>query len=148
MALAVLLQTSLRSAEATVERLGARGIEAVLVDRPNAIAWLLSGGTYRARVAVPEEALAEARAEIGRWEAEAAPRIRELAHAAQRGMLLASLPALALALGIGLARPASALGWIASFLLWLAGLAVWGVRSRAHARAPSNGTGSNAAGAP
>ena len=131
MALAVLVQTSLVSAEATVARLEERGIEAVLIDRPNVIAWLVSGGNYRTRVAVPEESLPEAKAELARWEAEAKPRVAALARDVQRGLLLASLPAFLGAVLVAAAWPTSALGWSAVFILWLASLAVWGARSRA-----------------
>ena len=136
MAFTVLVQTSLVSAEATVARLAERGIEAVLLDRPNVIAWLVSGGNYRTRVAVPEEVLSEAKAELASWEAEAKPRIAALARDVQRGLLLASLPAFVAAVAVAAVWPTSAVGWSGVAVLWLASLTVWGARSRSRMPRP------------
>ncbi len=134
MALSVLLQTSIPSAEATVERLDAAGIEAFVIDRPNAIAWIATGGNYRVRVVVPEEALDAARGELARWEVEARPRIRALSREVQRALALASLPALFLGAGLFLARSSSSLAWTGVVILWLAGLGAWTASSRLRSR--------------
>jgi hypothetical protein len=133
MTLSVVLHTSSVSAEATVERLRGAGIEAVLLERPNAIVRVLSGGNYRVGVAVPESDLERARAELARWELEAAPRVRAMARAAGVGIALASLPAVVLTVWF-LARPPRAWGWWYSVLaVWGAGVWLWGVRSRRQA---------------
>ena len=133
MALAVLLQTSRVSAEATVERLLARDIAAEIIDQPNSIVRLASGGNYRVRVAVPEEQLDAARAEIAAWEAEAAPRVNALARQVQLGLLGASLPAIALGAWF-LTQPAQAFWrWALVIGVWLTGLGVWVFWTRARA---------------
>jgi len=129
MPLSVLVQTSHASAEATVERLLALGIDAHVIDEPNALVKLASGGSYRVRVAVPEAELARAREELARWEVEAAPRVSQLARGVERGLLLTWLPPL-VPLGVWLTRPgANALLWLA-LGLWLGGLVAWVVWSR------------------
>ena len=125
MALAVLLQTSRVSAEATVERLQALAIDAQVIDHPNVFAKFMSFGSYRVRVAVPEAELARAQLEIERWASEARPRVRELAREVQLGLLIASLPALALCVGLVLARAESALLWLTVVPVWFAGLLAW-----------------------
>ena len=130
MALAVLLQTSRVSAEATVARLQALAIDARVLDEPNVITKLASGGNYRVRVAVPEEELEQARTELARWEEEANPRVRVLAHQARLGFLLGSLPALALLLWLLLGTNRDTGLWIAITPAWLAGLLGWAFWSR------------------
>lgn len=129
MALTVLLQTGRVAAEATVERLQALAINAQVIDRPNAFVRLSSGGNYRVRVAVPEEELERARAEIARWEVEAAPRVAVLAKEVQRGLVLASLPALAFAVVLVALRARSHAAWGGVLALWIACVAVWVWRS-------------------
>ena len=129
MPLSVLVQTSHASAEATVERLLALGIDAHVIDEPNALVKLASGGSYRVRVAVPETELERARAELARWEVEAGPRVNQLARGVERGLLLTWIPPL-VPLGVWLTRPgATALLW-AALGLWLGGLLAWIAWSR------------------
>jgi hypothetical protein len=130
MPLAVLLQTSRVSAEATAERLRALGIDAQILDQPNALLKLASGGNYRVRLAVPVEDLARARAELARWEAEAAPRVRALVRAVRPGFLLGSLPALALLAWLLVRRDKATALWILLPAAWLAGLMGWALWSR------------------
>ncbi len=139
MGLTVLLQTSRVSAEATVDRLQAAEIDAQVIDRPNPFLKLSAGGNYRVRVAVPEEDLERARAELALWETEARPRVHRLAREVQLGLMLGSLPALAVG-GVFLARPPeTVLVWPTLLLVWFCGLAGWAWWSRRRAR----GTGSN-----
>jgi len=132
--LAVLLQTSQTSAEAVVARLERERIEAVVIDEPHWIARLVSFGTYRVRVAVPEERLAEARAALARQDEEARPRLNALAREVQRALLVASLPALALGIALALLGSSSWIAWTALLPLWIGGLALWSVLSRARAK--------------
>jgi hypothetical protein len=129
MALTVLLQTSRVSAEATLERLHGLGIDAQVIDAPNVLVKLASGGNYRVRVAVPEEDVARASAELARWEGEAQPRVRRHAHEVQRAMLVA----LALALGAGalaFVLGAGVYALVCGGGAWVAAMALWVVRSR------------------
>jgi hypothetical protein len=139
MSLAVLLQTSRASAEATVERLQACGIEeAQVIDQPNVIARLASGGSYRVRVGVPEQELAAAQAELARWDAEARPRVRKLAREVQVGLSCASLPAAALGAWFATWPKANLWSWAAVIGLWLLGLSAWALRSRRHPERAEN----------
>ena len=134
MALTVLLQTSRVAAEATVERLQERDIDAQVVDHPNVLLKLSAGGNYRVRVAVPDDQLERARAEVAQWEIEARPRVQELAREIQRGLLIGSLPALLLGLWFFVDPPQSGLVWPGLVLLWFAGLTGWAWWSRRRAR--------------
>jgi len=129
-----LVKTSPAAAEATVQRLGEAGIEAEIVDRPNVVVRWASGGNYRVSVSVAAEALETARAEVARWEVESAPRIEALAREVQRGVLLASLPALAMLGWLLSRRNPSFWQWWVAVGLWALGLGVWGVRSRRRVR--------------
>jgi len=102
MGFVVLTQLSQVSALATCERLAALGIEAQILDQPNLFTKGATGGRYVVRVAVAEQDLERARAELARWEVEAAPRVAALAHELRPQFLLGSLPALVLVV-LGLA---------------------------------------------
>ena len=129
--LVVLLQTSPRSAVAVVERLGAGGVEAVIPDQPNAIAFLMSFGTYRVRVAVAAEDEEEARAILARWEPEARANVAALSREIRRQFLLALVPGLALVLALALTgRARSPLTWLGGFLLWVGAMIAISLRSR------------------
>ena len=130
MALAELVQTGRVAAEATVARLQAFEIDAHVIDEPNVFVKLASGGNYRVRVVVPEEDLERARAELARWEREAAPRVRALAREARLGLFVSALPALALLVWILLRRDKDTGLWIAIVPAWLAGLMGWALWSR------------------
>lgn len=129
-----LVRTSAPAALATVERLQERGIDADVDEVPNRIVQLLSGGNYQVSVMVRAEALEEARAELARWSAEAAPRVASLAREVRRGVLLALAPGAVLAVVLVAVGSTSALAWGSVLLLLLLGLAAWVVVSRASAR--------------
>lgn len=130
MAHTVLLSTSRVAARATLERLQALGIDARVDDDPNGFVKLTSGGNYRLRVAVPEEDLERARAELARWELEARPRVQALAREVRRGFLFGSLPALALLAWLIVREDKDTYLWIALAPAWLAGLMGWAFWSR------------------
>lgn len=134
MPLAVLLSTSRISAQATVERLQALEIDAQVLDDPNVFVKLASGGSYRVRVAVPEEELERARQELAHWDRAAAPRVEALAREMRLGFFLGSLPALALLLWLVLRSEKDTGLWIAIAPAWLAGLMGWALWSRLRAR--------------
>jgi hypothetical protein len=96
MGFVVLIQLARVPAEATVERLAGLGIEARLLDDPNLFTKGSTGGRYLVRVSVDEQNLERARAELARWEVEAAPRVAALARELRPQFLLGSLPALVL----------------------------------------------------
>ena len=96
MGFVVLTQLTRVAAVATCERLATLGIEAQILDQPNLFTKGSTGGQYRVRVAVDEQDLARAQAELARWEIEAAPRVASLARELRPQFLLGSLPALVL----------------------------------------------------
>lgn len=96
MGFVVLTQLAHVSAVATCDRLAAIGIEAQILDQPNLFTKGATGGRYVVRVAVDEQDLELARAELARWEIEAAPRVASLARELRPQFLLGSLPALVL----------------------------------------------------
>ena len=128
MALQVLLSTSRVSAEATVERLVELGLDAQVLDHPNVFVKLASGGNYRVRVAVPEEELERARAEIQRWADESEGRVRGLAQEVQRVLVGAGVLGLVVGGGgaaLGVVRP-----WLWGLASWAGWLLIWTLRSR------------------
>lgn len=131
MTLAVLLQTSRVSAEATVERLQAAQIDAQVVDDPNVWVKLASAGNYRVRVAVPEEELERARGELARLARESEPRVRSLAREVQLVLVCATFAAALL--GTLLFRFGARVALGGATGLWILCLAAWVVRSRARA---------------
>ena len=138
MSLAVLLQTSRVSAEATVRHLRTLEIEAEVFGEPNGWVKLASGGNYRVRVAVPEEELARARAELLRWDADAEPRVRAMAREMRLGFFVGSLPAMALAAWLLLRSDKDTGLWLAIAPAWLAGLMGWALWSRQRAGAAAS----------
>jgi hypothetical protein len=141
MSFVVLTQLTRVAAVATCERLATLGIEAQILDQPNLFTKGSTGGMYRVRVAVDEQDLERAQAELARWEVEAAPRVASLARELRPQFLLGSLPALVL-LGLILG---GVLGgkWIAVALgLWFGGVVAvmaWHRWRGASGRAPSDG---------
>ena len=115
-------------------RLQALAIDAQVMDEPNAFVKLASGGNYRVRVAVPEEALARAKEELALMDAAAGPRVAVLAREMRLGFLLGSLPALALVAWLIVRQDKSTALWIAVAPAWLAGLMAWAAWSRRSAR--------------
>lgn len=121
MGFVVLTELTYVSAEATRERLAALGIEAQLLDDPDRRIKGSTGARHDVRVAVDEQDLERARAELARWELEAAPRVAALTRELRPQFLLGSLPALVL-LGVVVL---GALRWDWSWM-WGAGvLGLW-----------------------
>ena len=81
-------------------RLCEHGLEAVAVDDPNFIALIMAMGTYRVRVAVPDEEAEEARRVLADWDREAAPKVAALSKTVQRQFLIASLVVLVCLAGL------------------------------------------------
>ncbi len=77
-----------------VARLRAEGIEAHAVDQPGFLVLLLSFGTYRIRIGVPDDQAERTRATIAEWDRASAPVVREMTRQVRRQVLLASIPAL------------------------------------------------------
>ena len=92
--LEVLLQTSIPTAEALIQRFLANEVDADLVDRPSTLAVVLAFGTYRVRVGVPAEQVARARQLLAEWEPETRANVKELAGKVYRQFALASIPAI------------------------------------------------------
>ena len=92
---AVLLQTSIPTAEALVRRFLAHEVDADLVDRPSTLAVLLAFGTYRVRIGVPPDQIERARRLLSEWEPETRANVKELAGKVYRQMALAAIPAVA-----------------------------------------------------
>jgi len=130
MPLAVLGHTGRVAAEATLERLAELGIEAEIIDQPNVFVRLTSGGNYRVRVVVQEEDLERGRAELARWEAEAAPRVAALSSEVLRVLLLTAVPPLGLAGWLITREPVPHWSLAAIFGFWLGALAAWVLWSR------------------
>jgi len=92
---AVLLQTSIPTAEALVRRFLAHEVDADLVDRPSTLAVLLAFGTYRVRIGVPRDQLERARRLMAEWEPGTRANVKELAGKVYRQLALATIPAVA-----------------------------------------------------
>ncbi len=91
-ALEVLLQTSIPSAEALVERLSENGIDAELIDRPTSLAIMLAFGTYRVRIGVPGSQRQSAQALLRAWEPDVRANVRKLAASVHRQFAMALVP--------------------------------------------------------
>ena len=145
MALTELLSTSRVSAEATVERLQALGIDAQTLDVPNVFVRATSGGNYRVRVVVPEEGLERARAELARWELEATPRVKALAREVGLSLALTLVPCSLVILYLVTHDPVPSWGPIAVFASLFGSIGLWVLWSRSRksvkARAPLHDAG-------
>jgi hypothetical protein len=142
MSLAIVHRASPRVVDTVLERFHERGIEAVALDEPNVIALAVSFGTYRVRIAVPEEQADEARRVLAEWDVEVAPRLDELSHRMRRQFLLAT----AVTLGLGAVLWAAGvfaerLHWLLLLLLpvWFVLLLAFGAWQRARERAAERG---------
>jgi hypothetical protein len=130
----LLVRTGRVAAEVTAERLIERGIEARVHALPNVWVRLASGGNYRVEVHVPSADLDAARAEMERWQIEAAPRVNALAREVGRVLAVAALVALGASAGLLAAGVPFAVPWGAG--AGLAVLVAWTLRSRRRAGAP------------
>ncbi len=119
-----------RVVDVVLERLHAGGVAAEAVDEPNFVALLISFGTYRVRISVPDEEVQQARSILCAWDREAAPTVRALARPVRRQFLLATLPAAAAAallLGVGLSWT---LATLLVLLVWFGSLVSIGLYQR------------------
>jgi len=99
------MQTVVHTASTTavntvLERLSSRGIDAVAIDQPNVIALIIAFGTYRVRIAVPDEQVAEAKAVLEEWDREARPNVKRLSRQVYRQFFVAGIGAFLVAGGI------------------------------------------------
>jgi len=134
----VVHKASTTAVDTVLERLCSRGIDAVAIDDPNFIALLISFGTYRVRIAVPDEQVAEAKEILAEWDREALPKVQRLSRQVQKQFFLAAGGALIVA-----AVP-FALGYLLwvlpTFLVvWVALVVLFGVRERARMQRGSEG---------
>ena len=119
------------AADTVIERLQENGVEAFALDQPNAIALLFSFGTYRVRIAVPEDQAAEAQRVLLEWDREAAPHVGELARVVRRQFALAALVAVAFGTVFFVrGEGAEDVPWILLPLVWFLALLALGVLER------------------
>jgi len=129
MAQSVVHRASPQVVSSVLERFHSHGVDAEAVDDPNWIVLLVSFGTYRVRIAVPDEQLEEARRVLEEWDREVRPNVRTLSKQVYRQFLAAALLALVVAsvlfvLGhVWLTLPAF-------LVVWLATVAVLGLVAR------------------
>jgi len=137
----VVHQASPRAVEAVLARFHEAGIDAVALDRPNAIALLFSFGTYRVRIAVPEGDAARARRVLEEWDRQSGPRVRDLTRGVLRQFARAAVVALVATAAL-LLLPAGRRAWpwlpVVALAVWFASLVAIGLlqRRRSHAEAP------------
>ena len=133
---------STTAVDTVLERLSSRGIDAVAIDQPNVIALFIAFGTYRDRIAVPDEQVAEAKKILEEWDREARPNVKRLSRQVHRQFLLAAAGALIVA-----AVP-FVLGYVwwvmPTFLVvWLALVVLLGLHERARIQRESEGDQEN-----
>ncbi len=123
--------------DAVLDRLADGGVEAFALDEPNAIVLLVSFGTYRIRVAVPEGQAEEAHRILADWDRESSTKLADLTGQMRRQFIGVTL--LVLVIGVlvvligGLQSNAH---WVLLFLLplWFAILLTISAIQRARAR--------------
>lgn len=138
----VVHKASTAAVDTVLERLFSRGIDAVAIDQPNFIALAMSFGTYRVRIAVPDEQVDRAKEILEEWDREAGPNVKQLSRQVQWQFFLAALGALAVAAVL------FALGhvWLIMpgfLVVWLALVVLLGLRERAHSSRPPQDGGSD-----
>ena len=130
MARSVVHKAAPGAVNAVLERLCEGGVEAEAVDDPNLIALFFSFGTYRVRISVPDEQVADARRVLAEWDREVGPNVAALSRQVRRQFLLAAVPAIVVAaLLLGLRAP-WALAFLIPLLVWFVGLVAIGVAQR------------------
>jgi hypothetical protein len=72
-----------------VRRLQSEGLQATAIDEPNFIVLLVTFGTYRVRIAVPRDQVAEARRVLAAWDEEAGPIVQGHARALRQQAVVA-----------------------------------------------------------
>ena len=77
------------------------GLDAQVIDRPNFVVLMVSFGTYKSRVVVPEEQAQAAREALERWDEDSREALQVLTRELGRYVLYATLIALASALYLG-----------------------------------------------
>lgn len=141
---AVIYRGSEHSAQSLCIWLARESIEARILDDPNVFVRLSSLGTYRFRVAVPQEQAGRARGLLDSWHDFHTPRVRGLARRLTR-IALAALAAPAAWGLLALVAPGAvpAPGLLATALLWLA---TFVVIARLESRRHGQGAASHDAG--
>jgi len=129
---------SITAVDTVLERLSSRGIDAVAIDQPNFIALLIAFGTYRVRIAVPDEQVTEAKAILADWDREARPNVQRLSRQVHRQFLLAAIGALIVA---AVPFALGTLLWVLPVFLvvWVAFVVLLGLRERARIERGSEG---------
>lgn len=116
--------------DTVLERLVSRGVEAVAIDEPNFIALFLAFGTYRVRIAVPDEQVEEARRVLAEWDHEARPEVRRLTRQVHRQFVVAGVVAAFVAVVLFLAG----MVWFAApafLVVWFTLVVLLGISQRA-----------------
>lgn len=129
-------KASTTAVDTVLERLCSRGLDAVAIDEPNLIALIVSFGTYRVRIAVPDEQVPRAKEILAEWDREAHPNVKRLSRQVYRQFFLAALGALAVAAVL------FAFGhvWLIMpgfLVVWLALVVLLGIRERARCGKPA-----------
>ena len=119
-----------RAVHHVVSRLRDSGVDAQAVDDPNLIALLVSFGTYRVRISVPEEEADEARRVLDDWDREAAPLVEELTRRVQRQFLLASVVSLVIVGGLVLLGASWGPTFLAMLVSWVVAVVILGAIDR------------------
>lgn len=114
--LVVVHRGAVEAVDGVVVRLREAGLEAVALDAPGLFSRLAAFGTYRVRVAVPQEQEPEARAVLDRWDEEAAAGLEAMSRDLRDQVLRALVPTGLAVIVVLLAAP----GW--SKLPWSAGV--------------------------
>jgi hypothetical protein len=122
-----------------LERFWSRGVDAEAVDDPNWIVLLISFGTYRVRIAVPDEQVDEAKGVLEEWDNEARPNVRKLSRQVYRQFFVAGVLALVVA-GVLFALGHVWLTLPAFLFVWLATVALLGLLERARLQRESEET--------
>jgi len=83
--------------DAFVARLVGEGLDAIALDHPGFLVLLITFGTYRVRIAVPEDQVPEAERVMQAWDEAAGPVVRDLSRALGRQVRQAAVPVAAAA---------------------------------------------------
>ena len=98
MGLTVIHRGAPEAVDSVVQRLNEAGVNAVPIDRPSFLILLVTFGTYRVRVGVPDEEVETAREILREWDVESGPLVSALTRQLRRQLALSAAPAIVVAL--------------------------------------------------